>query len=631
MKTVIAALNSKYIHSALAPWCLKSCCDKDCGEIVIKEYTINDNPDGILASIYAEKADVVAFSCYIWNISLVLRLCSDLKKVAPAAFIVLGGPEVSYDADVLLRENPSVDAVICGEGEIPFSLLLKALQSGCSTSPEKNFRNIPGLVFRSPSGGDIFSSVIDEPYFPRDSLDMLPSPYSDEMLDSLGDRILYYESSRGCPYSCSYCLSSTTKGVRYLSLDRVKKDLEKFYKRGARQVKFVDRTFNCNRERAKELFRYIIDSFGPGINFHFEAAADHFDDEMIGILSGAEPGLIQFEIGIQSFNGNTLEAVHRKSDTDLLYKNISKLISAGNIHVHLDLIAGLPYEDFRTFKKSFDKTYSLFPHQLQLGFLKLLKGSLIRREKERYKYKYREYPPYEVLSNAFISYDELTILKGIENLVEKYHNSGRFSETIKYLAKDGPFEFFLSFHKYCRENGLLERPVAMRELYGILLGFVGSKMPAKETGFVRELMKLDFLASDNSGQLPGVLKDELPVDYKKRLHRFLQDEGNILKYLSGYYGMPVSAIIRKIHVEPFNFNVTCNGEGYPGYISGRYEPVPEPVCNPVYDTVRGSVHGSARGSGQDSGKIYILFDYSERNPVTGRYRYCLIPDFPQTE
>jgi radical SAM superfamily enzyme YgiQ (UPF0313 family) len=411
---------------------------------------------------------------------------------------------------------------------------------------------------------------------------MLPSPYATGMLEALGNRILYYESSRGCPFSCSYCLSSTTKGVRYLSIDRVRMDLDRFHEAGVKQVKFVDRTFNCNKERAKKIFRHITDSYGAGINFHFETAADLFDDEMLDILSQMPSGLIQLEIGIQSFNEKTLAEVDRKSDMAHLYKNVLRLMAGGNIHIHLDLIAGLPYEDMDSFAASFDRVYSLKPHQLQLGFLKLLKGSRIRKEAAIHGYSFRDYPPYELLYNKYLKYEDINILKGVENLVEKLYNSGRFKRTLEYVT-DGSsaFGFYLGLNRYFLDNGIMETPVALRELYAIFYRYICTCLGEtahngqNRAEAVKDLMKFDFLSTESSGHLPEILRSEPPEGFRNRCHEFLRDKENVRVYLPEYQGMNAAQIMKKVHFEPI-------------------------------------------GSG-----IY-LFDYSKRDRVTGVYSHTLV-------
>jgi radical SAM superfamily enzyme YgiQ (UPF0313 family) len=423
MKTIIAALNSKYIHSALAPWYLKEYCGSSFGEIKVMEFTINNNIDQILSGIYSECPDVAAFSCYIWNISLVLKIAHDLKKVSPHTVVVLGGPEVSFDAEELLNQNPFVDYIVEGEGERAFKKLLQDIckVNGLNERPGKK-----SAVYRD-------ESLIYE-------LDELPSPFSDEMLNALGDRIAYFESSRGCPFSCSYCLSSTFIGVRYFSMNRVRRELIKLIDRGISQVKFVDRTFNCNKNRAMEIFEFIIRN-GGNTRFHFEAAADLFDEEMIDLLSYAPRGMIQFEIGVQTTCGRALSAVDRRTDLNKVFRNINKLRELKNIHLHLDLIAGLPFEDYSAFKNSFNDVYALEPHQLQLGFLKMLKGSKIRKEKELYLYRFREYPPYEFLSNKYLPYNDVIDIKGVEEVLERYYNSQKFKYSLVYIITYFAYNF----------------------------------------------------------------------------------------------------------------------------------------------------------------------------------------------
>lgn len=579
MKSIIIALNSKYIHSSLAVWYLKAICGNECGEVKVMEFTINESMDSILADIYREKADIAAFSCYIWNIDHVLKLVRNLKRVLPHIKIVLGGPEVSFDTIQLMKENPSVDFVIAGEGERCFEFLLKYLNKSVGGT----LNDINGLFYKKE--GDVVSN---KPCSFIEDLDLLPSPYTEEMLSSLENRIVYFESSRGCPFSCSYCLSSTFEGVRYFSLDRVKHDLIRLIEAGVKQVKFVDRTFNCNRARAKEIFRFILQSPGE-TNFHFEAAADLFDDEMLDILSEAPAGRIQFEIGIQSTNPETLEAIDRKTNLDRVFYNIKRLWDMGNIHLHLDLIAGLPHEGYAVFKNSFNQVYNLRPHQLQLGFLKMLKGSKIRTEAELHGYSFREYPPYEVLYNSYITFDELLDLKGIEELVERYYNSGRFSGSLNFAAGrlfESPFDFYHEFYLYCTGKGYLKWSLANRELYTVLLEFFKGFVSTGDTGIFNELLKLDFLSSDNSGNLPAGIEREVVYSFKDRCFEFLKDEGNVTRYLPEFEGIPAKQIFKNVHFEVFNYDVTQKDEDY-NYRKAR---------------------------------TVVLFNYSKRNRVTGLYK-----------
>jgi len=582
MKTTIVALNSKYIHSSLGVWYLKAICGEEQGEISVLEATINEDEDRILASIFNEKADVVAFSCYIWNIGEVLKLSENIKKILPTIVIVLGGPEVSFEVDRFLVDHLFVDFVIMGEGEYTFKKLIYYLKSG-----NINFENIGGLVYRKGNKVEINDS-----YEQACDLDYLPSPYSDEMLQSIGNRIVYFEASRGCPFSCSYCLSSTSKGVRFFSMERVKNDLDRLIRTGIRQIKFVDRTFNCNKSRAKEILRYVIESSGAKnnevtTNFHFEAAADLFDEEMLDILSVAPEGLIQLEIGVQSTNSSTLELVDRKTDLAKVFSNISKLRLKGNINIHLDLIAGLPGESFLSFCNSFNQVYMLNPQQLQLGFLKMLKGSKIRSEAELHEYCYRNYPPYEVLFNKFISYEELLVLKGIEEHVDKYYNSGRFLTSLNNFIRfhfETAFEFYRAFHIFYVKEGLNGRNLSSRELYSAFVKFAHN---FDNFEIANELIKLDYLASDNSRNYPEGIINYKEHGFKEKCFEFLKVYSNIDNYLPQYKGVPPKEIYKKVHFEVFKIDVS---------------------------KVQGKKDFQKR-------RTVIMFDYSSKNKVSGLFRY----------
>lgn len=578
MKTVIAAVNSKYIHTSLAAWYLKVNCGNSAGDVFVKEYTINDTVDSILISLCSEKADVIAFSCYIWNMEMVLKLAGSIKKVLPGVKIVLGGPEVSYDAQKLMEKHPFIDFVISGEGENAFRLLLEHLNNY-----RTNLDEIEGLTYRENNSirGKKGYAIIK-------SLDSLESPYTDEMLDLIGNRIMYFESSRGCPFSCSYCISSTFEGVRYFPMERIKKELMRVMEKGITKVKFVDRTFNCHKQRAKEIFSFIIEK-SVNTSFHFEVAADLFDDEMLDILSKAPKGLIQFEIGVQTTNPETLKAIHRVTKLEDVFDKVRRLRNTGNFHIHLDLIAGLPEEDYNSFKNSFNQVYSLHPHQLQLGFLKMLKGSGIRREHERYGYIFRDYPPYEVLSNKYLSFGELSTLKHIEELVERYYNSGRFYFTLKYLTGkvfELPFEFFYGFMEYNLKMKHLERPLPARELYTVLQDYLTGILEGDNVGYVKDLLKLDYLSSDRSGNLPQGMERIMEEGFRDKCFSFLKNEENIRLYLPGYEGMPAKQIFKQVHFEIFDYDVT----------------------GPVRDSAA-------------KGRNVVLFNYSAADKVTGLYEF----------
>lgn len=592
MKTLIVALNSKYIHSSLAPWYLKACCGLECGEVKVMEFTINESLDSIMASIYRQKADYVAFSCYIWNIGHVLKLAGSLKKVQPELGIILGGPEVSYDSTEILSRNESIDYVISGEGEFSFKKLLTYLyDNGTDTfSPV----DIGGLSYRSRDGIRVYRQDS-----PAADLNSVSSPYTDEMLAAAHNRIVYFESSRGCPFSCTFCLSSTVEGVRFFPMERVKLELSRLFKARVRQVKFVDRTFNCHRERAKEIFRYIIELYVKNlkceeemINFHFEAAADLFDEEMLQILVNAPVGLIQLEMGVQSVNLRTLRAVNRRTSLDDVFSNFRRLKEKQNIHLHLDLIAGLPFEDMKSFKTSFNLVYGLKPHQLQLGFLKFLKGSEIRENSEAYGYRFRDYPPYEILSGEFLGFDELAVLKGIEELVEKYYNSGRFMRTLEYIISGyfkSAFDFFHDFYCYNLDKGYMDPGMAAKELYAVLLEYVAAFASPDGLHAAAEFMKLDFLASDKSGCLPPAFKRLTYEGFHDKCFAFLKNTGNLEHYLPDFIGIPAKQIFKRVH-----FELLCLDDKI--------------IFNPNEPAV-------------------FLFNYDKRSSVTKLYQFCKVNSF----
>lgn len=589
MKTLIISLNSKYIHAALAPWYLKVCCGPECGEVKVLEHTVNDDPGGVLTSIYREKPDVAAFSCYIWNIGYVTGLVSNLKKVLPGLVIILGGPEVSYDSRETMDINTDIDYIITGEGEAAFPKLVAYLNGNKQASA---LEAIEGLCFRNSCG-----TSLNTPALIRD-LDSIPSPYTRDMLEALGSRIVYFESSRGCPFSCTYCLSSTFAGVRYFSMERVRRELTMLFDKGVRQVRFVDRTFNCNKARAMDIFRHIIGLYRsaaevggkPEINFHFEAAADLFDGEMLELLAQAPDGLMQMEIGVQTVNESVLEAIDRKTDTGRLCDNVRKLRAAGNINLHLDLIAGLPFEDFASFRTSFNTVYGLAPHQLQLGFLKLLKGTRIRRQADLYGYGFTDYPPYEILFGEYMNFNEMIELKGMEELLDRYYNSGRFADTIRYLLQffNSAFDFYLGFYRSNLLKGRTRLPAALKELYAVLNEYA-EDISGCDIAAVREFMRLDFLSSESSGCLPHELSRLVEEAFRDDCFDFLKREENIKCYLPGFLGLPAKAIYKKVHFELFNLDFSS------GTIS--FEPERQTV---------------------------LLFNYTKKDRVSGRYSYSEI-------
>lgn len=461
MKILLAACNAKYIHSNLAVYDLKAYSSDYDEHVILREYTINQPKDEILKDIYSSGADVVCFSCYIWNISFVRELIRDLVKILPKTAFWAGGPEVSYDAEKFLTEMPEMTGVMVGEGEKTFHDLLEFYIDG-----KDSLEEISGIVYRT---GD---KIIHNGW--RELMDLSAIPFVYEHLEKFENRIIYYESSRGCPFSCSYCLSSIDKKLRFRDLELVKKELQFFLDHRVPQVKFVDRTFNCKHEHAMTIWKYILEHDNGVINFHFEISADLLREEEMELMSQMRPGLIQLEIGVQSTNPETIRAIHRHMDLKKLEHCVNRVHSFRNIHQHLDLIAGLPYEDYDTFHQSFNDVYQMKPDQLQLGFLKVLKGSLMQKEAEGYGIVYKEKEPYEVLSTNWLTYGEVLKLKMVESMVEVYYNSGQFWHTLEYLVpfeKDA-FTFYEKLGSFYEKKGYSEISHSRMRRYEILLEYL---------------------------------------------------------------------------------------------------------------------------------------------------------------
>ncbi|MBP3593174.1 MAG: B12-binding domain-containing radical SAM protein [Lachnospiraceae bacterium] len=471
MKILLAAVNAKYIHSNLAVYCLKSYAASKGQEAEIAEYTINQQTEEVLRDLYERNADVVAFSCYIWNIEFIKAVIKDYKKIRPQCEIWLGGPEVSYRAEELLAELPEVRGVMVGEGEEIFAKLAKAYRE------ELSLNEISGIAVRE-NNGEILTT---EPAEPLD-FSALPFPYGDENLSFFDNRIIYYESSRGCPFSCAYCLSSLDKRVRFRNMDLVKKELKFFLDRQVPQVKFIDRTFNINGPRTVELLQFIKENDNAITNFHFEVAAELLTKEQIELLNSLRPGLVQLEIGVQSTNSETLTAVNRKTELSELKKTVAAVRKKNNVHIHLDLIAGLPKEDLDSFKKSFNEVYEMNPHQLQLGFLKVLSGAPMEGMAAENEIVYQSAPPYEVLSTNWLSYEDIILLKKVEELVEVYYNSGQFVYSMMYLQKhaNSPFELYEKLAMFYEEKSYAGLKLSRNKRYEILWEF------AKETLFAED-------------------------------------------------------------------------------------------------------------------------------------------------
>lgn len=645
MRFLLCGINAKYIHSNLAIFSLKAYADRKKipgAEIILKEYTINNYVEDILQDLYEEKADVVIFSCYIWNISFVRELAAELKKVSPDVKIWAGGPEVSYAANKFLMENPAFDLIMQGEGEEVFSELIRlTVEEKCrikdvykqseskkvlSEIVEKRYsierkqavkeekdiedkhfagednvyptnyidmsklQKLQGIAVRDFSGeaalGNAESNIgnktkiINTGFATLMDMDTIPFVYEDFHL--FEHKILYYETSRGCPFCCSYCLSSVDKTVRFRSLPIVKKELDAFLEAKVPQVKFVDRTFNCNRQRAIDIWSYLVEHDNGITNFHFEISSDLLGEEELELFAKMRPGLIQLEIGVQSTNGETVDAIHRHMDLDKLFHYVDRVHELGNIHQHLDLIAGLPYENYERFGCSFDDLYAHEPDQLQLGFLKVLKGTMMEEEVKKYSILYRNQPPYEVLGTKWLSYDEIILLKGVEELVELYYNSGQYTLTLKYAVPffESPFRFYEMFSAWYRGKGYHKLNHNRLEKYNILREFLREHIDENEWDTLDEIMLYDMYLRENVKGRPAWAKDT--AQYKKEWKALYREQGEKLfpeDVQAGIYDSKRAA--NQSHIEVFEINIK------------KFEQ-----------------------SGQvEKKQVFCLFDYSRRNPL----------------
>lgn len=645
MRFLLCGINAKYIHSNLAIFSLKAYADRKKipgGEIISKEYTINNYVEDILQDLYEEKADVVIFSCYIWNISFVRELAAELKKVSPDVKIWAGGPEVSYAANKFLMENPAFDLIMQGEGEEVFSELIRlTVEKKCrikdvykqseskkvlswivekrysierkqAVKEEKDIEDkyfagednvyptnyidmsklqkLQGIAVRDFSGeaalGNAESNIgnktkiINTGFATLMDMDTIPFVYEDFHL--FEHKILYYETSRGCPFCCSYCLSSVDKTVRFRSLPIVKKELDAFLEAKVPQVKFVDRTFNCNRQRAIDIWSYLVEHDNGITNFHFEISSDLLGEEELELFAKMRPGLIQLEIGVQSTNGETVDAIHRHMDLDKLFHYVDSVHELGNIHQHLDLIAGLPYENYERFGCSFDDLYAHEPDQLQLGFLKVLKGTMMEEEVKKYSILYRNQPPYEVLGTKWLSYDEIILLKGVEELVELYYNSGQYTLTLKYAVPffESPFRFYEMFSAWYRGKGYHKLNHNRLEKYNILREFLREHIDENEWDTLDEIMLYDMYLRENVKGRPAWAKDT--AQYKKEWKALYREQGEKLfpeDVQAGIYDSKRAS--NQSHIEVFEINIK------------KFEQ-----------------------SGQvEKKQVFCLFDYSRRNPL----------------
>jgi len=543
MKILLTAINAKFIHSSLALRCLQQYANSYAKDITMVEYTINQNEDFMLKDIYVKKPDILCISCYLWNISMVQALAENMKKILPEVVIVLGGPEVSYDTKTVLKENPSVDMVIRGEGELTFSQLAEKWVKG-----DTDFSHILGITYRK--GEKIFENP---PQIPLD-MDTIPFVYED--LSLLNHRILYYETQRGCPYQCQYCLSSLEKGVRFRSLELVKKDLQFFLDKNVTQVKFVDRTFNANLTHAKGIWQYLMEHDNGVSNFHMEITADILDDESIALLKNARAGLFQFEIGVQSTNTDTITAIRRNTSFEKLTGVVKKIKQGGNIHQHLDLIVGLPHENYDSFRKSFNDVYALKPEQFQLGFLKLLKGSGLRRDAKDYGIIYRKEAVYEVLYTDDLPFDDVLQLKRVEEMIETYYNSGKTWYTLQFVTGlfPTPFDCYQTLGDDWEEKGHHRVQHNKIELYTIFYEFAKGNLilyPFLEQ--IKNLLRFDLFLNDNLKTLPDWLSFD-PME-KQLQWNFFNDKERVDTTSQDFADMTPKELSKSCYFGVFDFDI----------------------------------------------------------------------------
>ncbi len=581
-KVILAGINARYIHTNLAIRSLRANAGEYAEEVELCEYTINQRREEILARLYERKPDVLGFSCYLWNIDYVLSLACDLKKVLPGLMVFAGGPEVSYHPEELLKTYSFIDLVMAGEGEQTFREYLQWMETD---GTEEGLAKIHGLVFRE-NGGDEGSDRIIRT-LPREgmAMDELVFPYPDTA--GLEHQILYYESSRGCPFSCSYCLSSIEKSVRIKSVAKTVRELDFFLEHNVPQVKFVDRTFNCNHAYAYEIWKYIGEQDNGVTNFHFEIAGDLLQEEDFALFRTFRPGLVQFEIGVQSTNPDTIRAIRRKMDLEKLKNNVARIRENHNIHEHLDLIAGLPCEDYESFRRSFNDVYEMRPDQLQLGFLKLLDGSYMNEVKDGYEIRCSGKAPYEVLSTKWLSYDDILRLKRVEEMVEVYYNSLQFTASMAYLVPrfDSAFDLYDKLGSYYKENGLLDCSHSRQKRYEILWDFClgdvcGSEEEREE---LREILTFDLFRRDYVKSPPSFVRPREPGvrrEIRRLMDRALQGTGDLS---ARYGGMTAGQVFHIVYVDLFTIDMGMLTE------TGRLVKRPP---------------------------RYLLFDYRQRDPLS---------------
>ena len=580
MRVLLIAVNAKYIHSNPAVYSLRAYAQAALGNqpevgIEIAEYTINQNTENILADIYRHRPDIAAFSCYIWNWNTIQELLPELPKLLPDTKLWLGGPEVSFHAEKILAQYTQLTGIMVGEGEETFTQLVRFYHA-----PKGQLQDIPGLVL--PQGRTQ----------PRELTDMSKLPFLYEDLGKFQNRIIYYESQRGCPFRCAYCLSAIDKSVRLRDIETVKKELQYFLDHKVSQVKFIDRTFNCNAAHALAIWRYLLENDNGVTNFHFEIAADLMTEEELEVLKQMRPGLIQLEIGVQSTNEQTLHAINRYMSLEHLRQVVDKIHSFHNIHQHLDLIAGLPYEDYDSFVTSFNDVYAMRPQQLQLGFLKVLKGSPIEEKAEEYGIVYNSRPPYEVLYSRWIPYDDVLRLKGIEEMVELYYNSCQFTHTLPVLEKEfsSPFALYEALSQYYEEKGYYINTPARAYRYQVLLEFAQQKAPARSELYA-QLLTFDMYLRENLKSRPAfALCWQQGEEEKEQVRAFYRQEAQTPQYLTGYEGYQPQQLMKMTHIEYLTY--------------------------PVWQQNMKMT--------QLSQKTAILFDYQKRDPLTYDAAYYMV-------
>lgn len=540
MRILLTAVNAKYIHSNLAVYSLKAYANRYGEDIGLAEFTINQKKDEILKGIFRRQPEVLCISCYIWNISLVKEVIREIHKILPDTAIWLGGPEVSYDSEKVLSECPQVTGIMKGEGEETFLELAGHYLENIYTLEE-----IRGITYRKNQ------EIVDNGW--REVMDLSKVPFVYSHLEEFKNRIIYYESSRGCPFSCSYCLSSVDKKLRFRDLELVKKELQFFLDQKVPQVKFVDRTFNCNHNHAMAIWTYLTEHDNGITNFHFEIAADLLNEEEIALIRRMRPGMIQLEIGVQSTNEKTISEIHRKMDFAKVSSVVRKIQEGHNVHQHLDLIAGLPFEDYESFGKSFDQVYALRPQQLQLGFLKVLKGSYMYQQSENYGCFYQDQEPYEVLFTRWVSYKEILKLKLVEEMVEVYYNSNQFLKTLPAVERlfSSPFAFYEALGAFYDRKGYLDISHTRIRRYEILQEFLEEKDPENRELYI-QLMTYDLYARENLKNRPTWAKDQR--EYKTYVREFYRQEAESRKYLPEYQGYDERQLGKMTHLEIMDYH-----------------------------------------------------------------------------